>query len=63
MEKTIRAAGSYCMDQSYFRFLFRLAGKSKQSGLSKSEKRFGLKECNLYCKIPSLALGVKALTV
>ena len=27
------------MDQSYFRFLFRLAGKSKQSGLSKSEKR------------------------
>ena len=26
------------MDQSYFRFLFRLARKSKQSGLSKSEK-------------------------
>ena len=26
------------MDQSYFRFLFLLARKSKQSGLSKSEK-------------------------
>ena len=26
------------MDQSYFRFLFRLARKSKQSGLPKSEK-------------------------
>ena len=26
------------MDQSYFRFLFQLARKSKQSGLSKSEK-------------------------
>ena len=26
------------MDQSYFRFLFRLARKSKQSGLSKSKK-------------------------
>ena len=38
IEETFRAAGSYCMDQSYFRFLFRLAGKSKLSGLSKSEK-------------------------
>ena len=26
------------MDQSYFRFLFRLVRKSKQSGLSKSDK-------------------------
>ena len=26
------------MDQSYFRFLFQLTGKSKQSGLSKSER-------------------------
>ena len=38
IEKKIGAAGSCCMDQSYFRFLFRLARKSKQSGLSKSEK-------------------------
>ena len=38
IEETFRAAGSYCMDQSYFRFLFRLAGKYKLSGLSKSEK-------------------------
>ena len=38
IEKKIRAAGCCCMDQSYFRFLFRLARKSKQSGLSKSEK-------------------------
>ena len=38
MEMKIGAAGSCCMDQSYFRFLFRLARKSKQSGLSKSEK-------------------------
>ena len=26
------------MDQSYFRFLFQLTGKSKQSGLSESER-------------------------
>ena len=39
IEKKIRAAGSYCKDQSYFRLLFQLAQKSKQSGLSKSEKR------------------------
>ena len=38
IEKKIGAAGSFCMDQFYFRFLFRLARKSKQSGLSKSEK-------------------------
>ena len=38
IEKKIGAAGSCCMDQSYLRFLFRLARKSKQSGLSKSEK-------------------------
>ena len=37
IEKKTRAAGSYRMDQSYFRFLFQLAQKSKQSGLSKSE--------------------------
>ena len=36
IEKKIRTAGSYCMDQSCFRFLFWL--KSKQSGLCKSEK-------------------------
>ena len=38
IEKKIGAAGSFCMDQSSFRFLFRLTRKSKQSGLSKSEK-------------------------
>ena len=38
IEKKIRAAGSFCMNKSYFRFLFRLARKYKQSGLSKSEK-------------------------
>ena len=38
IEKKIGAAGNFCMDQSYFRFLFRLTRKSKQSGLSKSEK-------------------------
>ena len=38
IEKKIGAAGSFCMDQSYFRFLFRLARKSEQSGLTKSEK-------------------------
>ena len=38
IEKKIGAAGTFCMDQSYFRFLFRLARKSKQSGLFKSEK-------------------------
>ena len=41
IEEKIRAAGSYCMGQSYFRFLFQLAGKSKQSGLSKFPKKFG----------------------
>ena len=38
MEEKIRAAGSYCMDHSYFGFLSRLAGKSKPSGFSISEK-------------------------
>ena len=38
IEKKIRAASNFCMDQSYFRFLFQLTGKSKQSGLSKSER-------------------------
>ena len=35
------------MDQSYFRFLFRLAGKSKQSGLSKSEKSLAKRNATL----------------
>ena len=43
IEKNIGTAGSFCMDQSYFRFLFRLARKSKQSGLSKSEKRLPIR--------------------
>ena len=38
IEKKIGATASCCMDQSYFRFLFRLARKSKQTGLSISEK-------------------------
>ena len=29
IEKKISAAASYCMDQSFFRFLFRLARNSK----------------------------------
>ena len=36
-----------CMDQSYFRFLFRLARKSKQSGLSKSEKSLAKRNVTL----------------
>ena len=47
IEKKIGAAGCCCMDQSYFRFLFRLARKSKQSGLSKSEK--SLAKRNVTC--------------
>ena len=35
------------MDQSYFRFLFRLARKSKQSGLSKSEKSLAKRNATL----------------
>ena len=38
------------MDQSYVRFLFRLAGKSKQSGLSKPEKVW-LKGVQLHTQI------------
>ena len=38
IEKNIREACSYCKDQSYLRFLFQQARKSKQSVLSKSEK-------------------------
>ena len=38
IEKKIGAAGSYCMDQSYFRILLLLVRKSKQSGFFKSEK-------------------------
>ena len=41
IEKKIRAAGNDCMDQSYFKFLFQLLRKSKQSGFSKSEKSLG----------------------
>ena len=49
IEKKIRAASSFCMDQSYFRFLFRLARKSKQSGLSKSEKRLAKRNATFEC--------------
>ena len=35
------------MDQSYFRFFFQLAGKSKQSGLSKSEKSLAKRNATL----------------
>ena len=44
IEKKIRAAGSYCMDQSsYFKFLFRLARKFKQSGFfgTRTVRRLG----------------------
>ena len=34
----IGMAGSYCMDQSYFRILLLLVRKSKESGFFKSEK-------------------------
>ena len=44
--KKIRGAGSFCMDQSYFRFLFWLARKSKQSWLTEHKKKFGSKEYN-----------------
>ena len=37
------------MDQSYFRFLFRLARKSKQSGLSKSEKSLAKRNSTETC--------------
>ena len=47
IEKKIRAAGSFCMDQSYLRFLIRLARKSKQSGLSKSEKTLAKRNATL----------------
>ena len=47
IEKKIGAAGCCCMDQSYFRFLFRLARKSKQSGLSKSEKSLAKRNVTL----------------
>ena len=47
IEKKIGAAGSCCMDQSYFRFLFPLARKSKQSGLSNSEKRLAKRNVTL----------------
>ena len=63
IEKKIGAAGSFCMDQSYFRFLFRLARKSKQSGLSKSEKSLAKRNAtlglNVYkgCGIPKKSSG------
>ena len=47
IEKKIGTAGSFCMDQSYFRFLFRLARKSQQSGLSKSEKSLAKRNVTL----------------
>ena len=47
IEKKIGAAGSFCMDQAYFRFLFQLARKSKQSGLSKSEKSLAKRNATL----------------
>ena len=47
IEKKIGAAGSFCMDQSFFRFLFRLTRKSKQSGLSKSEKSLAKRNATL----------------
>ena len=55
IEKKIGAAGSYCMDQSYFRMLLLLVRKSKQPGFFKSEKSLGLKECNL-CLPPSMSI-------
>ena len=43
IEKKIRAVESHCIGQSYFRFSFRLARKSKQSqGLPKSEKSLAI---------------------
>ena len=36
------------MDQSYVRFLFQLAGKSKQSGLSKPEKSLAKRGATTY---------------
>ena len=47
IERKIGAAGSFCMDQSFFRFLFRLTQKSKQSGLSKSEKSLAKRNATL----------------
>ena len=47
IEKKIGAAGSFCMDQSIFFFFFRLTRKSKQSGLSKSEKSLAKRNATL----------------
>ena len=51
IEKKIGAAGSFCMDQSFFRCLFRLARKSKQSGLSKSEKSFAKRKATFIAEV------------
>ena len=44
------------MDQSYFRSLFRLARKSKQFGLSKSEKSLAKRNVTLVCFIDPVYL-------
>ena len=60
IEKKIGAAGCCCMDQSYFRFLFRLARKSKQSGLSKSEKSLAKRNgTHVNCLFKSICLKKK----
>ena len=57
------------MDQSYFRFLFRfrLARKSKQSGLAKSEKRLAKRnvtcDWSLTADITEIFLGSVSKTV
>ena len=56
IEKKIGAADSCCMDQSYFRYLFSLERKSKQSGLSKSEKSLGKRNVTLVCFIAPVYL-------
>ena len=45
------------MDQSYFRFLFRLAPKSKQSGLSKSEKSLAKRNVTTECSYELCAMS------
>ena len=60
IEKKIGAAGSFCMDQSYFSFLFRQGRKSKQSGLSKSEKSLAKRNATyVNCLLKSICLKKK----
>ena len=61
IEKEIGGAGSFCMDQSYFSFFFfRLARKSKQSGLSKSEKSLAKRNgTHVNCLFKSICLKKK----